>query len=206
MRRTSWVVMAILVGLLAMGCSTNKKAMREKDARIAALEGEVADLQGKLTTEEARVAELSGELDAALTDYQAKEQVWLEQKELYTIVTASDAVMFNSGSVKLSETGRDIINKIAEAAGNYPDRELRVEGHTDNVGIAAAYRDKYPSNWELASRRACTVVDYLMKKHEMAPEQLSAVGYGEYQPIADNDTAEGRAKNRRVVMIIGAKR
>lgn len=203
MRRISWLVVAILVGLLAIGCS-NKKAMMEKDAQIAELQGEVEDLQEKLSLEEARVAELSSELDETLAEYQDKEQVWLEQKELHTIVTASDAVMFNSGSVTLSEAGRDIINKIAEAASNYPDREILVEGHTDNKGIAAAYLAKYPSNWELAARRACTVVDYLMKKHEMAPEQLSAVGYGEYRPIADNDTAEGRAKNRRVVIIIGA--
>jgi chemotaxis protein MotB len=205
MKRASWLIVVILVGLLAVGCS-KKKEMMAKDAQIAELQGEVEDLQDKLNIEEARVLELTEELENTLADYEAKEQVWLEQKDMHTIVTASDAVMFNSGSVTLSESGRDIIDKIADAADNYPDREIRVEGHTDNVGIAAAYLSKYPSNWELASRRACTVVDYMMKKHEMPPERLSAVGYGEYQPIADNDTAEGRAKNRRVVIIIGAKR
>jgi chemotaxis protein MotB len=206
MRKTSWLIVAILVGLLAMGCGSNKKAMMEKDAQIAALEGEVSELEEQLSMERARAAELNAELDEALADYQAKEEVWLEQKESYAVVTASDAVMFNSGSITLSESGMDVIDKIAEVAANYPDREIRVEGHTDNVGIAAAYRDKYPSNWELATRRACSVVAYLMKKHEMSPEQLSAVGYGEYQPIAENETAEGRALNRRVVIVIGAKR
>ncbi|UCG50687.1 MAG: OmpA family protein [Candidatus Latescibacterota bacterium] len=206
MRERSWIVVALVIGLLAMGCAANKKELMEKDARIAELEGEVTGLQQKLSGEEQRNAELSQELNDALADYKAKEQVWLEEKDAQSVVTVSEAVLFNSGSATLSQSGKDVIDKIAEVAGNYPERQIRVEGHTDNVGLAMAYRNKYPSNWELASHRACAVVHYMMKKHEMEADRLSAVGYGEFQPIADNETAEDRAKNRRVVIKIGPKR
>jgi chemotaxis protein MotB len=80
-----------------------------------------------------------------------------------------------------------------------------IEGHTDNVPIGANIKDKYQSNWELSSGRACSVLRYMYWKHKMDPERLSAVGYGEHRPVADNDTLEGRAKNRRVTIVIGPK-
>jgi chemotaxis protein MotB len=202
MKKTTWVLVAVLVAVLAMGCS-NKKVLREKDARIAELEGENTELQEKLTTAEQENAQLNQELESALADYKAKEQVWLAKEDAHSVVTVSEAVLFNSGSTTLSQTGIDVIDKIAGVASGYQNRSIIVEGHTDDVGIAMAYRNKYPSNWELASARACAVVHYLMKKHEMDPMRLAAVGYGEYRPIADNDTPEGRGKNRRVVLKIG---
>ena len=206
MRQRSWILVAVLVGLLAMGCSGNKKAMREKDARIAELEGQMTDLESAKIADDARIAELNEELAKALSEYEAKEQVWLEEKDSYTVVTVSEAVLFNSGSTTLSGSGREVIDRIAEVAAKHPDRAIRVEGHTDNKGILTAYLTKYPSNWELASQRACSVVHYMVKKHSIAPEQMSAVGYGEHQPISDNDASEGRAKNRRVVIVIGPTR
>ncbi|MEJ2721404.1 MAG: OmpA family protein [bacterium] len=203
MRKTIWVVIAVLVAALAMGCSGSKKALLEKDARIAELEGEMDDLQAKLTEQEQRNAELNQRLEDALADYKSKEQVWLAQEESQSVVTISEAVLFNSGSTTLSKSGTEVIDKIAEVAGGYPNRSIIVEGHTDDVGIAMAYRNKYPSNWELSAARACAVVRYMMKKHETDPARLAAVGYGEYQPIADNNTPEGRALNRRVVIKIG---
>ena len=127
----------------------------------------------------------------------------LGQEDANSVVTISEAVLFNSGSTTLSESGIDVINKIAGVASGYSNRTVMVEGHTDDVGIAMAYRNKYPSNWELSAARACAVVHYMMKKHEMDPVRLAAVGYGEYRPIAGNDTPEGRNTNRRVVLKIG---
>ncbi len=205
MRSRSWIIVAILVALLAMGCS-NKKVMREKDAQIAQLEGQVSDLEQANQEDRARIAELNQELASALSEFEAKEQVWLEEKESSTAVTVSEAVLFNSGSTKLSDSGRNVIDQIAGVAQNHSDRSIRVEGHTDNKGILTPYLTKYPSNWELAAHRACAVVHYMVQKHGIAPELLSAAGYGEYQPIADNDSPEGRAKNRRVVIVIGPRR
>jgi chemotaxis protein MotB len=194
-----------LVVALAAGCAGNKKALQAKDARISELESTVSSLESELEAQEARNAELNRELEEALAEYKEAEQVWLERKEASSVVTVSDAVLFNSGSVTLSQSGEEIIDKIAGVAKGYPDRHVRVEGHTDDVGIAPEYRNKYPSNWELSTRRATAVVRRLVDKHGMEPDRLSAIGFGEYRPVADNDTAEGRAKNRRVVIVIGPK-
>jgi chemotaxis protein MotB len=194
-----------LVVALAAGCAGNKKALQAKDARISELESTVSSLESELEAQEARNAELSRELEEALAEYKEAEQVWLERKEASSVVTVSDAVLFNSGSVTLSQSGEEIIDKIAGVAKGYPDRHVRVEGHTDDVGIAPEYRNKYPSNWELSTRRATAVVRRLVDKHGMEPDRLSAIGFGEYRPVADNETSEGRAKNRRVVIVIGPK-
>ena len=204
MRSRLLILVAVLVALLAMGCS-NKKVMREKDAQIAQLEGQIADLEQENQADKAQIAQLNEELANALSEYETKEQVWREEKDSYTIVSVSDAVLFKSGSTKLSASGRDVVDKIAQVAENHPDREIRVEGHTDNKGILTPYLTKYPSNWELAAHRACAVVHYMVQKKGIDPKRMSAAGYGEFQPIAENDTPEGRAKNRRVVIVIGPR-
>lgn len=205
MRAALILALTVTTAMLTAGCGAHKKALQEKDARINQLESQVSNLEAELRDQEARNAELNQELENALAEYREAEQVWLERKEASSVVTVSDAVLFNSGSVTLSESGRDIIDKIAGVAANYRDRVVRVEGHTDDVGIAPEYRNKYPSNWELSTRRATAVVRRLIDKHGMDPNKLSAVGYGEYRPVADNDTPEGRSKNRRVVIVIGPK-
>ena len=79
-----------------------------------------------------------------------------------------------------------------------------VEGHTDNVGVGKSLQSIYPTNWELSTARATAVVRFLQDKAEINPERLSAVGFSYYKPIADNDTEDGRAQNRRIELIPGA--
>src|SRR5208282_3813798 len=82
------------------------------------------------------------------------------------------------------------------------DKRISIEGHTDNMPISDALKDKYPTNWELSTARATTVARFLQEKGGIDPTLLSAVGYGEYHPIASNDTVEGRAKNRRIEIVL----
>ncbi|MBM3792005.1 MAG: chemotaxis protein MotB, partial [Acidobacteria bacterium] len=77
--------------------------------------------------------------------------------------------------------------------------QIRIEGHTDNVPIRTA---RFPSNWELSTSRATTICSYLVERFGFAPEELSAAGYGEFRPIDSNDTSEGRARNRRVDIVV----
>ncbi len=88
---------------------------------------------------------------------------------------------------------------------NYPDREIFIEGHTDNVPIAQKFEGKYKSNWELSTSRALSVLHYVRQHPKASPYRLRVVGYGEQKPIADNSTEEGRIPNRRVEIVIGAK-
>jgi chemotaxis protein MotB len=91
-----------------------------------------------------------------------------------------------------------LLDTLVERLRTMPN-EIRVEGHTDNIPIATAL---YPSNWELSSARATTVGRYLVEHSEVAPRRISAAGYGEFRPVAPNDSREGRARNRRVDLVV----
>jgi len=139
-------------------------------------------------------------------------QEYIELKELETevsvefdsrglIIRFKDNALFDSGSAKLKVTSEEILKFIGELLKNeeFMERSVRVEGHTDNVPINTV---RFPSNWELSTTRSTNVIKFFINRAEIAPERLSASGYGEYYPIADNGTREGRAKNRRVDIVI----
>lgn len=190
---------------LSMGCSNNKELLAQKDQQILDLQQRVGTLETELSTEKSRAAQLNADLERALAEYTQKEQVLLQKIDDRSVVTVSDAVMFSSGSVNLSSKGTGLLDQVASVIEQYPDREIRVEGHTDNVGIALEFQNAFRSNWELSTARATSVVHYLRKKHNVSPDRMAAVGYGEYRPITDNTTPEGRSKNRRVVIEIGPR-
>jgi chemotaxis protein MotB len=114
------------------------------------------------------------------------------------IISLGEGGMFDSGSDEIKPEGRQLLDTIAEslaAVGNH----IRIEGHTDNVPIK---NTRFPSNWELSTARATGVLSYLIVKFDLRPELLSAAGYAEYRPVASNDTEEGKARNRRVDVIV----
>ena len=117
------------------------------------------------------------------------------------MVRLAESLLFDLGSAELTPQALGFIDKVATilVAAN---KLVRVEGHTDNVPIHTA---QFRSNWELSTARASSVIRYLIEKFNFSPELLSASGYGEYRPIAPNDTPENRAKNRRVEFVITDK-
>ena len=108
----------------------------------------------------------------------------------------------NIGEAELKPEGEKVIQKIATVLAQYPDRQIHVIGHTDNVPIRVGPRTKFASNWELSTARAIAAVRFLCEKAGGDPRRLGAVGYGEFHPIADNSTTEGRAKNRRIALVV----
>lgn len=115
-------------------------------------------------------------------------------------VTVASEILFPSGSAELSQEGVDVLRKVASAVNKSQD-EVRVEGHTDNVPIAPALGQYYPSNWELSTARAAVAVRALEATGMVPASRLCAVGYGDSRPLAPNDDAEGQAKNRRVEIV-----
>jgi chemotaxis protein MotB len=113
-----------------------------------------------------------------------------------------DRLLFAFSSARISQSGMSLLDDIADIFGRYPEYNIRVEGHTDNKKIKPEFYDKFRSNWELSTARATAVVRHLVSRYNIDPERLVAVGYGEYRPIATNDTSEGRSKNRRVEFYI----
>ncbi|MBL8023001.1 MAG: OmpA family protein [Elusimicrobia bacterium] len=115
-------------------------------------------------------------------------------------VDVAEKIFFASGSASLKKEGEAVLLKVGEALANFSDKNIRVVGHTDNVPVSK--RSPFSSNWELSVMRATTVVRFLQEKAHLSPESLIASGQGEYQPIASNETAEGRQKNRRIEIML----
>jgi len=117
------------------------------------------------------------------------------------VVSLKDTLLFNRGEADLTSQARDIINKVAQIVKNIPNA-IRVEGHTDTDPI---HNTKFYSNWELSTARATNVLQYMMRSSGIPPDRLSAAGYGEYKPIASNDSERNKALNRRVDIVILAE-
>lgn len=204
MRTGITIALALLIvpGMLLTGCS-NKKMIEQKDAQITALQDELDNLETQLQDQKAKTARLQSELDDALADMRTKEQVWMQEKEGLMEITLDGEVTFASGSTRLTSDGKEILTRIWDVLQNYPDREILIEGHTDNVPIAPQWQYRFRSNWELSSGRAHSVLHYVLDKYGVKAGRVCAVGYGEHRPIATNETEEGRRMNRRVVITVG---
>jgi len=114
------------------------------------------------------------------------------------IVEMASNVLFPSGSAELSEMGRTTLSELAAVLTQIPDRNFQVAGHTDNVPIGSG---RFDDNWELSTGRALSVVRFLQEVG-VTPTRLGAAGYGEYQPVADNNTDSGREQNRRIEIVL----
>lgn len=123
------------------------------------------------------------------------EQVDVEFNGQYVSLTLNGALLFDSGSAEVKEESKPILDKVAMILAKYKDHTIEIEGHTDNVPIHTA---KYKDNNELSSFRALSVFNYLLEVSDLDPATLKHSGRGEYVPVADNTTAEGRMRNRRV--------
>ncbi|AIQ66300.1 flagellar motor protein MotB [Paenibacillus graminis] len=121
----------------------------------------------------------------------------LNQSQL--TITISDNALFSSGQAVVKDESRQLAKSISTMLQQFPNYEVLVEGHTDNIPIS---NSEYPSNWDLSVARALQFMKILLLNPYLDPVKFSPIGYGEYHPIADNDTAAGRAKNRRVEVSI----
>jgi len=117
-------------------------------------------------------------------------------------ISLADNMLYKSGSYEISDSANEILSKVAKIINDYKDYEVLVEGNTDNVPIS---RENIRNNWDLSSLRASSVVQALQNRYGVNPSRLTAGGRGEYNPIADNKSEIGRAKNRRTQIIITPK-
>ncbi|MEA4848894.1 MAG: OmpA family protein [Clostridiaceae bacterium] len=150
------------------------------------------------TEEEEEFERLYKQMNEYIKENNLEASITLRLDERGLLVRFLDNVLFDSGKADLTPSAREIINKVAEII-KQNDRNIRVEGHTDNVPINTF---RFPSNWELSTTRAVNVVKYLIEENGIAAYRMSASGYSDQHPVADNITKEGRQKNRRVDMVI----
>jgi chemotaxis protein MotB len=195
----------------ALGKEQSAKAMAAAEAaRLTATTEQLAaeaerqrQLAAQLAQEKTALEQKSREYEslAASLDKEIKAgQVKLTELKGKLTVRMAEKVLFASGSATIGRDGRAALTKIAEAFRGVQGRIIRVEGHTDNVPIRTA---RFPSNWELSAARAIAVVR-LLQDQGVDPALLGAAGYAEFQPVAPNDSPEGRAENRRIEISLAA--
>jgi chemotaxis protein MotB len=134
----------------------------------------------------------------------SKGQVTISELKGKLTVNMVDSILFDSGKAEVKQGGLEVLRKVISILKDVTDKSIRIEGHTDNVQIIGALAKRYPTNWELSSARAINVARYLQEQG-IDPGLLSAVAYGEWKPVGDNDTQEGKAKNRRIEIILVPK-
>jgi len=140
---------------------------------------------------------LSEQVESAFGDLVDSGEISISGSETWTEISLSSGLLFNSGSATLNASAAPIMEEISGILGGY-ENPVHVEGFTDDIPINSGI---FPSNWELSAARSAAVVR-LLAENGLDPFRLAAVGYGQYQPIASNDSAEGRGKNRRVALIV----
>jgi chemotaxis protein MotB len=154
-------------------------------------------LSEEIMEEKRRLNEVSDEFQRALQPFVESQLVGIKKHDFWVELEMNSELLFASGKAELSSKAIPVLEKVAEVVRNVSN-VINIEGYTDDVPISTGI---YPSNWDLSSARATSVVKELIKNN-IPPTRLSAVGYGEFHPIADNTTEEGRFKNRRVVLVL----
>ena len=199
--------------------TTTQAELEAKKNKINLLEDTIDEVQARATnlTEaktkaEAEAMKLLSEKQRKQEELKRKEEEFRDlreelQKEIdakeITITTLKvnlmDKILFASGKAEIKTDGKRVLDKIAQTFLNrFPDREIRVEGHTDNV----PFRGSVLNNWDLSTQRAISAVRYLQTRAGVDPARLAAVGYAYYRPIDTNKTPKGRARNRRIEIIV----
>lgn len=163
------------------------KEVKEKEADKIIQKFNEADVAKRLA-EELYKADMKDMADVQITDKQIT-------------VNIAAPVLFASGKAELSRTSSEVLGAVAKVIGRLPN-DIIVEGHTDNVPIRSG---DYATNWELSAARANAVVDLLEKQCKLPPERLVAAAYGEHRPVTSNDTPGGRARNRRIEIVVSRK-
>lgn len=189
---------------------------KAKSDEIATLRQEKEYLNRELDRLKVKAGEISAEKEKELANVKStyEDLVKEMQKEIeqgdIKITQAVDRlsvnlvekILFDSGKAEIKPAGLKILKRVGDILKGISDKQIRVEGHTDNVQIGARIRHKFPTNWELSTARASNVVRYLQDKVGVDPKMLSAAGFSEYKPVASNDTDEGKAQNRRIEIVL----
>ena len=176
----------------------------ELEAKNASLKESIAGLRKSKEEEVKTVSKTYENLMHEMKGEIAHGQITITELKGKLTLDVVDKILFASGEAEVKPEGLAVLQRVIEVVKDIKDKAIRIEGHTDNVKIGGVLARKYPTNWELSAARALTVARYLQKQG-IDPALLAAVAYGEYKPVADNSTPEGRAKNRRIAIILQPK-
>ena len=179
-------------------------ARQERDSQLSALQQELDAAKAEAAAKAAELAKINatyGDLVKGLQKEIDQGRVTITNLKGRLTVNLIDQILFDSGSADLNADGKHVLDKVSEVLAKVADRRISVEGHTDNVPIAKSGLARFPTNWELSTARADTVVRYLVDRG-VPPEKLSATGYSMYRPVAANDSDANKRLNRRIEIVL----
>ena len=172
-----------------------KKQLQDRSNRVAELEKVISDKDAAMTA-------LKDAISKALTDFEGK-GLTVEQRDGKVYVSMENKLLFSSGSWAVGTEGRRAVEQLGTVLAKNPDIAVLIEGHTDNVPFQG--NGQIVGNWDLSTKRATAIVTILRENASINAENLTAAGRGEFAPIATNETPEGKAKNRRIEVILTPK-
>lgn len=178
--------------------NTKESQRQEEEDQTSNAETD-ASLQELIKKEQAELEDLKKKIDDYIEKNGLSTQLDTELNMSQLLITISDNALFSPGQATVKPESKDLAVAIAKMLQQYPNYDIIVSGHTDNTPVD---RSEFKSNWDLSSTRAIRFMDIMLENKNLDPRRFSAIGYGEYHPVADNSTVEGKAKNRRVEVSI----
>ncbi|MCK5826436.1 MAG: OmpA family protein [Desulfuromusa sp.] len=177
---------------------TNDQLLTTIEDLNRALEKEKIAREARLAKVKNTYNQLVGALEAEIE----RGELTISNLEGQLSVNLLNNILFDSGKTAIKPVGQKVLKSLGDVLNKFPDKALQIAGHTDNVKISSRLIERYPSNWELSTARATSVVHFLQDKVGLKGERLIAAGYSEYQPVASNKEAAGRAQNRRIQILL----
>jgi len=182
--------------MLSQSASSN---IKDVIAQLSEKDKYINGIRGAMSRKDSINLALAVNLKSALADGIQDEDIIIDVEKTVVYITISDKLLFKSGSSTISTKAKGLLQKVAAVIAEKPDMEVMVEGYTDNVPINTA---RTKDNWDLSTQRATSVIRVLQNDFNIDPKRLIAAGRSEYLPLASNDTAEGRSRNRRTRFVI----
>ncbi|TAJ23957.1 MAG: hypothetical protein EPO64_10190 [Nitrospirae bacterium] len=182
--------------------------LQQQEERLKAGEAEKARLEQERAAKEAEIQRLTqthADLIKSLEAEIAKGDIKIKQVRDRLTINLVDRVLFDSGQAQVKPAGLSVLKQVSDILKRVTDKQIRIEGHTDNVPIGVKLKERFPTNWELSTARATSVVRYLIEEGGVDRTILLAVGYADTKPVAGNDTEDGRKANRRIEITLYPK-
>ncbi|WP_038267970.1 OmpA family protein [Zhouia amylolytica] len=186
-----------------------ERVLAEEQARLEQLKSEldsrsqrVNELEGLIASKDAAMRQLKDAISKALLDFEGK-GLTVEQRDGKVYVSMENKLLFQSGSWAVGSEGQRAVRQLASVLAQNPEINILIEGHTDNVPYRG--NGSLDDNWDLSTKRATAIVRLLVKNTGIDPNNLTAAGRGEYAPVASNSTVDGKAKNRRIEVVLTPK-
>jgi chemotaxis protein MotB len=193
---------------LEQGLQAEKAAVTRLQQGGEALAAEKERLEKERVTKEVEIERLTRtqqELSKSLQAEIERGDITIKQVRDRLTINMVEKVLFNSGQAQVKPAGLKVLTQVSDVLKNVTDKQIRIEGHTDNVPIGVKIRDKFPTNWELSTARATNVVRFFIQQGGVSRESLEAVGFADTRPVASNDTVDGRTENRRIEIVLYPK-